>query len=219
MSQPVMRVRLRRRTNGWKALLATVLLLGAVAAIAAILDNPAVTELDRTVGEAIRSLRSEALDQAAKWLNIVGSTKGYAVITAVAAVWFALRKKAPEAILTIVSVAGAYGLNTLVKNIVERPRPPAAEALFMEDGFSFPSGNATIAAALIGYIMFAICLHSATRPALRMSTIAIGSIIMLLIGAFRIYAGVHYATDIVSGYLLGAAWLAIVVYIQRKYMT
>ncbi|WP_199614847.1 phosphatase PAP2 family protein [Paenibacillus alkalitolerans] len=179
------------------------------------LKTEALMRFDATVGDNAGSIRNETLNEIARWFDWIGSTTGYAVITVITVIAFLIGRRVAAAGLTLLSVAGAYALNTLVKMFVERPRPDI-EPLFAADGFSFPSGNATIAVALFGYaavVMTGVIVRS--RSWTTVVSCAAAALI-LLIGAFRVYAGVHYASDIIAGYLLGAAWLFIVLSLHRS---
>ena len=95
-----------------------------------------------------------------------------------------------------VSVVSAGIAFTILKNIFAIPRPfvtdPSIHALFSETGYAFPSGHATIYAAL------AASLFLINRRAGVLAGIA-----ALIIGIARVLAGVHYPLDIIGGYCLG----------------
>jgi undecaprenyl-diphosphatase len=72
-------------------------------------------------------------------------------------------------------------------------------------GFSYPSGHSVSTCAL--YLTIAIIAgryvqHSGARAAIFLAV----SAVLIMVGASRVYLGVHYATDVVSGISLGAAW-------------
>lgn len=97
------------------------------------------------------------------------------------------------------------------KILVGRKRPPLPFALIDADGYSFPSGHATGTAAVM-----AIAAWMLTRWLIRswtgrviVWTVAIGS--TFLIGFSRVYLGVHYLSDVLSGWMLGMAWAATVI--------
>lgn len=105
------------------------------------------------------------------------------------------------------AVGGGAMLNLALKAAVQRTRPEVEAAIYAE-GWSFPSGhamNSTIAYGMLAYLIVQrFGRHLAT-------VVAMAVLVILLIGASRIYLGVHYISDVAGGFLAGAAWLAICV--------
>lgn len=108
---------------------------------------------------------------------------------------------------------GAVGLYELAKVLVARPRPPAVEDLVHATGASFPSGHTTQALAAWG--MFAFLVLRA-RPQHSRWALTGATLLVLLVGASRIYLGAHWLTDVLGGFALGGAWLAILLIIDLK---
>ncbi len=105
----------------------------------------------------------------------------------------------PVAATAIVSTV----LNKVIKAVVARPRPDEALRLLEIDGFSFPSGHAQNNAAI--YIAIMLCLLPLCKTKLQKGiVIAIFTIIPLIIGISRVYFNVHFASDVVCGWCLGA---------------
>src|SRR5690348_13494689 len=114
----------------------------------------------------------------------------------------------PVALLTA-AVAGAAGLWLIIKPLVGRPRPPAAIWIGHYTGAAFPSGHATQSAAF--YAMLAIILGTGLSFRRRAVLWSAAALVVLIVGASRIYLGAHWLTDVLAGYALGAFWVAIVV--------
>jgi undecaprenyl-diphosphatase len=108
--------------------------------------------------------------------------------------------------LQLLAASGGAGILTLVtKNIIERIRPEEAQQLIVVSGFSYPSGHSLSTSALyltIAIIASRFVQHSGAKAAIFMAV----SAVLVMVGASRVYLGVHYATDVVSGISLGAAW-------------
>jgi undecaprenyl-diphosphatase len=142
-------------------------------------------------------------------LTWLGSSAFIIPVGLAAGLYFLIRRRTwrPLALLAA-AVAGAIGLYDIVKPLVGRPRPPAAIWIGHYTGAAFPSGHATQSAAF--YAMLAIVLgagRSARRRAVLWSAAAL---VVLIVGASRIYLAAHWLTDVLAGYALGATWVAIV---------
>ena len=108
-----------------------------------------------------------------------------------------------------VALAGSAMWVQLLKNVIQRARPDEFPPLVNASGFSYPSGHALTAAA--GYLTLAIvCRRSIQNPAWRIAVVVTAVVLVVLVGLSRIYLGVHYPSDVVSGVLFGGAWACLV---------
>ena len=98
-------------------------------------------------------------------------------------------------------------LNVILKEIVQRPRPEGIN-LVVESGFSFPSGHSMVAMAFFGLLVWLVWHYEKNRT-MRWLCCAGFSLVILCIGISRIYLGVHYASDVLAGFCVSLAWLAI----------
>lgn len=134
---------------------------------------------------------------------------GLIVVTVVSALlfgYFLYRKKYTKALLVAAGVGGAALMNIILKSIFDRPRPDLWEWLVVETHFSFPSGHATASMAL-AIVVVALLWKTKWRIASMIGA----AMYILSIGFSRLYLGVHYPTDILGGWLLGAAWVLLVI--------
>ncbi len=105
-------------------------------------------------------------------------------------------------------------LNFLLKMIVRRDRPVGFR-LIEETGFSFPSGHSASSMAFYGYLIYLIYKRCKNKT-LKIVSIVSLSLLILSIGISRIYLGVHYASDVLGGFLLAGLYLIIYVNFIEK---
>ena len=104
--------------------------------------------------------------------------------------------------------------NQMLKNIIQRPRPDHIK-LIVQSGYSFPSGHAMISIALYGFIIYLIAKKPYNKY-IKIISISLLILLILGIGCSRIYVGVHYPSDVISGYSLELIILIIVIYNKDK---
>ena len=143
---------------------------------------------------------------AMRLLSDVGSAPVYLAMFAVVIGWLLSRRLARLAAFVAVTVLGSSLLNQVVKMAVDRARPVLPDPVAHANGMSFPSGHAQ--AAMVAYSVLLLVLLPVLRGAWRSVFVSVAVLIVLAIGFSRVALGVHYVTDVVAGYVLGAAWVA-----------
>jgi undecaprenyl-diphosphatase len=113
------------------------------------------------------------------------------------------------------SIIGSSLLNMLLKAFLDRPRPEIVPHLAASSGSSFPSGHAMVAAAV--YLTIGIMLaETQKRFAVRVYVMVFFAILVFLIGASRVYLGVHWPSDVLAGWTVGAAW-ALMMFVAKRW--
>lgn len=156
-------------------------------------DNPSVPIGPAWVLEAARDLTS------------LGSIIVLVIITLAIAGYLFLARKQAAGWLMLVAVFGGIALSDLLKFAFGRPRPdfisPAAQVFTT----SFPSGHATLSAVTYLTIAALLARHQTSRT-IGTYFVVLAALLTILIGVSRIYLGVHYPTDVLGGWCVGAAW-------------
>lgn len=98
-------------------------------------------------------------------------------------------------------------LNQVLKFVIQRPRPDGI-SIAEASGFSFPSGHSMAAMAFFGLLVWMVWHYEKDRS-LKWGCCIAFSLIVVMVGVSRIYLGVHYASDVVAGFCLSLAWLAL----------
>lgn len=113
-----------------------------------------------------------------------------------------LRRKFAAIAGLAVAIGGANAAWIVIKEQVNRPRPPMRVSSFLEPGSSFPSGHTTDAFALAVFGSILIYEHVPAGWA-RNTLIGVCMSLATLMGFARVYLGVHYLSDCIAGALLG----------------
>lgn len=113
--------------------------------------------------------------------------------------WFSVR------VLTI--ALSSLVLMLLLKSLFQRKRP-LSPLLDAARGLSFPSGHAIMAVTFYGLLIY-ILTHEIDIEWVRIPVIILLVALVLLIGYSRVYLRVHYASDVLAGFIIGFLWLAI----------
>lgn len=131
------------------------------------------------------------------------------VFSAILGVAFALARRWPYLFILLAVVIGESVITGILKDMFARERPDFIPHLMYSSSSSFPSGHSASAAAV--YFTLGLGLaNMVTRKALRWYILIASPLIVFLIGASRVYLGVHYPTDVLAGWCVGAAWASFV---------
>jgi undecaprenyl-diphosphatase len=144
---------------------------------------------------------------AAVTLTEVGNTAASALIAIVAGAVCWWRGRRDDAVYLVATMATASGVFTVVKRLLERPRPPASAQVIRETNESLPSGHATMSAVVTASIVVVVWPYLAARG--RTVLVAVAALWAGSIGTTRIYLGVHWFSDVLAGWTLGVAWAAV----------
>jgi undecaprenyl-diphosphatase len=214
-----MRVVWQRATELWRsearlltAVLALAGLLLAFGHLAAEVSEGDSFAFDRQVmlalrapGDVSRPIGPPWMLEVARDITALGSHMVLAIVLYAVVGYLLLTRRYAAATLVLVSVLGGMALSALLKLGIDRPRPelvPHAVRVFSQ---SFPSGHAVLSAVTYLTLGAMLCrTHRARRLRVHFMTIAIT--VTFLVGLSRIYLGVHYPTDVLAGWCIGAAW-------------
>ncbi len=120
-----------------------------------------------------------------------------------------------EAALLAGALVLEVGIFTLSSFVVDRPRPPIAHLDPVPPTGAFPSGHSAAAVAFYGAIAIIVCWHT-HRGVARTIAIAAASIVPLIVGASRLYRGMHHLTDVLVGFMIGLVSLWITWLVVRS---
>lgn len=167
-----------------------------------------IVAADIRIANLLVAFRTDALINVFSWITLLGKSQVILSFIAVSVVLLCLWRRYYYILPLFIAVVGSEAFTYLGKLAFHRPRPEMA--VYVEHSFSFPSGHATIAVAFYGFLSY---LFIRFTPSWRgkVNLFFTGILIILAIGLSRIYLGVHYLSDVWSGYLVGAIWLIIAI--------
>ena len=162
----------------------------------------------RTPSDHADPLGPKWIEETARDITALGGVAVLVLFGLVALGYLLIARSGRAALFTVVAIAGGWLLSSLLKTGYDRPRPDLVPHEALVYTASFPSGHAMMSA--ITYLTLAALL-SRTEPRWRLKAYLLLSaiIISILVGISRVYLGVHWPTDVLAGWSLGAAWASV----------
>jgi undecaprenyl-diphosphatase len=171
---------------------------------------------DGAVRSLVQQHASPALTSAMRFVTTLGSTQTLVVLGLSACVVFFAVGWRRDAVLFVVTMAGASALNFALKLSFGRARPETFFDTPLPASYSFPSGHALLSLCFYGALAVAVAprlRHQSGRTAVWASA----GLLAALIGFSRIYLGVHYPSDVVAGYAAALVWVILVALGDNKF--
>lgn len=194
-----------------KALIVAALCSAGFAAMVALVLSGQAGWLDEPGLLAARTGEGRQFAGSALLLEIVRDVTGmggvflrnvFALAAVVALLFLKLRR---EAVLFAMTVGSGWFVNTAVKALVGRERPQIVPHLMEAGGESFPSGHSFNSAVV--YIAMALAFAALSRRhSVRYTLVGAAVVLSVLIAWSRVLLGVHFPSDVIAGWLGGAAW-------------
>lgn len=144
--------------------------------------------------------------------HYLGETMFVVMLALVVICYLVWRKQHSEALFAFLMVFGGYGINQVVKHIVERPRPDIVDQL---NSYSFPSGHTMASLLWIAMVLF-LLTHGKKTTKRIVAMWVIGIVIAMLVGLSRVVESRHYFTDVLAGWMLASAWLHVCIAMFRR---
>jgi len=173
------------------------------------------TRFDQTVLLALRSPADPAdplgpawLEEAARDITSLGSYAVLGIVFFAVIAYLLLMKRRAAALWVAASVGGGVLLSNVLKHSFDRPRPDLVAHTVRVFTSSFPSGHAMLSAVTfltLGVLLASI--HNSWR--VKVFFLGIAIFLTVIVGVTRVYLGVHYPTDVLAGWCVGAGWAAI----------
>ena len=167
--------------------------------------NGNIINFDNNIYKVISSLKSNFMTAFFKGITMFANEEPIILIALVCL--FVIKNRRIGASIVVNLVSSAF-INHVIKELVQRPRPPIEYRMVEESSFSFPSGHAMTSATFYGLIIYFVLKNVKDRK-LRNTICITLSLLIFLIGISRIYLGVHYASDVLAGFAFAILYLII----------
>jgi undecaprenyl-diphosphatase len=184
------------------------------------------TTFDRQVLLALRNPHDPKDPLGPRWaqemgrdLTALGGVTILLSLTVMVTGFLLLQKKQHAALLVAIATGGAYLFSSLLKEFYDRPRPDLVPHGSYVTSSSFPSGHSMLAAAV--YLTLAALLSRVyARRRVQLYLLSWATLLTVAVGLSRVYLGVHWPTDVLSGWTAGAVWALLCSllarYLQRR---
>lgn len=180
----------------------------AFLSLAAAVSRPGgVVEFDSALADALSMSLSDSLLWLLSWFTTLGDRNFLTLIAVGMTVTLLWRRQWLLAGFCAAATGGGGALNRLLKHGFERVRPEHDHGFATAVGWSFPSGHASAAMAVYGAACY--LAWRLAPPSWRLPGVALAAALVMAIGLSRILLQVHFASDVVAGFAISFAWLAL----------
>lgn len=213
----------RQRVLGWlafarrevwplAALLALALAAQTFFGLAEEVAEGETHQIDEALLLSLRSAHDPSLPLAPPWvttaamdITALGSVTVLTLLVLFVAGLFAALRRWREAAVLVAASGGGVLLSQGLKAVFGRDRPEEAWRLVEAVNASFPSGHAMLS-AVVYLTLGALVARFARKKRVKAFALVGAVVVALTVGLSRIYLGVHWPSDVLAGWCLGAAW-------------
>jgi undecaprenyl-diphosphatase len=117
--------------------------------------------------------------------------------------------------LVIIATAGGLLLSSVLKYLIDRPRPDIGTQLSNTYTTSFPSGHSMMS-AVVYLTLGSLLANVVRRRRLKLYILSLALLATFLVGVSRVYMGVHWPTDVLAGWTAGLVWAILCWLVARQ---
>ncbi|HSV94881.1 MAG TPA: phosphatase PAP2 family protein [Spirochaetia bacterium] len=175
-------------------------------------------KIDLLITKAIQDVPSHFFSKTMWFVSTIGNIPYIIIIVAATCLLFYIFNQKKEAVLLSLTTVGSALSGSLIKTLVNRPRPSedlVQVSVWLSDK-SFPSNHTLVFTLFFGFLLY-LLFYKQKRTILHFLFALILFFPIATIGLSRIYLGVHWASDVLGGYLLGIIWLIFTIRLYNSY--
>ncbi|MDB5244599.1 MAG: phosphoesterase [Parcubacteria group bacterium] len=193
-----------------------ILLLTFLGITESIVNSLPIVKFDESFAQSLYHLRSPAAAQFLYTVTHAADQITIIVFAIFSVTYLYFKKELAYLYAILITCLGTEACVYVIKILINRPRPIADIAYYIENSASFPSGHASIAIAFYGFITYYIMTHVPGKG-MKATALVLGVLLVVLIGFSRLYLGVHYLSDVLGGFLIGGLWLIIGIIVRERH--
>lgn len=145
------------------------------------------------------------VEEMARDITALGGIAVLSFLVAAAAGFLWLNAQRRLALFVLAAVMSGVALSMALKMGFDRPRPDLSSAATAVYTASFPSGH-SLMSAVVYLTLGALLARTMRRRAAKIYVMSLAVLVVVAVGISRVYLGVHWPTDVLAGWALGAGW-------------
>ncbi len=159
----------------------------------------------RTPGDLADPVGPPGFEETARDFTALGSLGVLAIVAGAVVGYLLITRRLASAVLVLAATGGGALVSTLLKNAFHRTRPELVPHAVHVYTASFPSGHAMLSA--VTYLTLGALLMRLHESRLAKAYVmGVAALLTLLVGVSRVYLGVHWPSDVLAGWCVGACW-------------
>ncbi len=188
-----------------KASLALLCILIVLQLTVMVSHDAIIQEWDERILLWIETLRTPFLNAMMVDVSALGGLALTVILGTLAISLFILVRDPAAAIHLLLAAIGGYIISLTTKGMIARARPEIIPQLIKASGFSYPSGHSITSAVVYVTMAILACRHFKSFNS-RIVIFSLAAIMVTIVSFSRLYLGVHYPSDTLSGAFIGIAW-------------
>lgn len=196
-----------------------ILLATLIGITDSIVNSLPIVKLDESFAHSLYLIRTKSTAQLFYFITNFANQITIVILTGLSIIYLYTKKELAYLYSLIIIFLGTDASVYFIKIFINRARPGADIAYYIEHSKSFPSGHSAIAIAMYGFATYYFFSHLKSRNN-KILVLILGITLITLIGFSRLYLGVHYLSDVLGGFLMGALWLVVgITFRERHFYT
>lgn len=159
--------------------------------------------IDLSIVQGLRTLHNPWLTNLMWVTSLPGDPSVITPLTALSAIVLIIWGLRPGAVFLVTTMLSEAGLRNLFATNLARPRPPVAFSLISQPiTYSFPSGHTWATFLFVAVLGLVLWRTLPKHWSVRVTIVSVATAIAMLVGASRVYLGVHWPSDVLGAWIL-----------------